>query len=126
LQFKIGDGLIPTDTLIGADAFKAALQSMATMPGLGQGYEITKLFSYLMKTQGADLRPFEKSKEQLQYEQQMGAWQEAAKLAAEKGTEFSTPMPQPPPPAEGSPEAAAAQQAQQMQQPQPNSSPAGA
>lgn len=128
LQFKIGDGLIPTDTLIGADAFKAALQSMATMPGLGQGYEITKLFSYLMKTQGADLRPFEKSREQLQYEQQMGAWQEAAKLAAEKGTEFSTPMPQPPPPAEGSPEAqqAAAQQTQQTQQPQPNSSPAGA
>lgn len=96
LQFKIGDGLIPTDTLISADGFKTALNSMATVPQLGAGYKVTQLFTYLMKTQGADLRPFEKSEAELQYEQQLGAWQQAAQMAAEKGTAFTTPMPQPP------------------------------
>ena len=96
LEFKIGDGLIPTDALIHADSFKVALTAISTTPQLSVGYNLTELFSYLMKTQGADLRPFEKSREEMAYEQQLAVWQQAAQTAAEKGTAFDTPMPQPP------------------------------
>jgi len=95
LHFRITDGLIPSSKVINSENFSVALQTIATNPQIGGGYDVTKMFSYLMKTQGADLRPFEKSPEQLAFEQAMGAWQEQARLALEKGVEFTSPQPKP-------------------------------
>lgn len=95
LNFRVTDGLTPSSKVINSENFSVALQTIATSPQIGGGYNVTKLFSYLMKTQGADLRPFEKSDEQLAYEQAMSAWQQQAQLALEKGAEFNTPQPKP-------------------------------
>lgn len=103
MQFKISDGLIPSDKLINADSFQAAMQALMGAPQLGQGYNITPMFSYLMKTQGADLSSFEKSPQQLAYEQASAQWQQTVQQlfaqAAKSGADLTkiTWPPQPTP-----------------------------
>lgn len=97
VQFKISDGLIPEDKLMNGDEWIAAMQAISSSQQLQQRYDLAALFTYLMKQRGADIEDFEKPPEQVQYEQALGAWQQAAAMAAQKGTDFSTPMPQPPP-----------------------------
>lgn len=98
IQFVISDGLTPADKEMSTEAFGMALQVLGSSPQLGQGYNMAPLFSHLMSLQGVDLTPFEKPPEQLQYEQQMGVWQQAAAQAAQAKAPFNTPMPQPPQP----------------------------
>lgn len=76
LAFKVSDGLTPSDKLIDADALAVALQQIGTSPQIGAAYNIGPLFSYLMKTQGADLAEFEKQPAQVQYEQAMAQYQQ--------------------------------------------------
>jgi hypothetical protein len=76
LQFKVSDGLIPSQKLLSGDAFGVAMQTLMAAP-IGAEYNVGKIFSYLMKTQGADLSFAEKSEEQKAYEQALGAWQNA-------------------------------------------------
>ena len=83
MEFKVSDGLTPTDKLISSDAWTTAVQTIGTSPQINSGYNLAPMFSYLMKTQGADLTPFEKSPEQLAYEQAVGAWQQAVAKALE-------------------------------------------
>ena len=73
--FKISDGLTPTDKVISADEFAVALQTLTASPQLGAGYNLSPAFSYLMKTRNVDLTPFEKSPQQLAYEQALSVWQ---------------------------------------------------
>lgn len=95
LNFKISDGLVPSDKILSGDEWKVAVQSVSTSPALAQGYNLAPMFSYLMKTQGADLTPFEKSKEQMAYEQALGVWQQMKQLSIEKGVPFNDPQPLP-------------------------------
>lgn len=95
INFKVSDGLTPSDKLINADAFQGALQTLGSSPVIQQGYNIAPMFSYLMKTQGADLKPFEKSPQQIAFEQAMAQWQQMAQLAISKGQQFSIPQPTP-------------------------------
>lgn len=88
LDFKISDGIIPSSKLINAEAFATSLQVFGSSPQIAQGYNVAQVFSYLMKTQGADLSVFEKSQQQLAYEQAVGAWQQMMQLAIEKGMEM--------------------------------------
>ncbi len=99
LEFKISDGLIPTDKLINADAFQIALQTIGTSPQIGQGYNIAPMFSYLMKTQGAQITEFEKDPELLQYEQAVQAWQQTVLAVMQQNPETSQEQlpPQPKP-----------------------------
>lgn len=83
LVFKISDGLIPSDQIIGADVFQVALQTALQVPAIGQGYNTAQMFGYLLKSQGADVRPFEKSPQQLAYENAMGQWQQAVQQITE-------------------------------------------
>lgn len=83
LEFKISDGLTPTDKLINADAFQTAMQVIGSSPAVSGSYNIGPMFSYLMKTQNADLKPFEKSGAQQKYEQAMAQWQSFAAQIAE-------------------------------------------
>lgn len=85
LEFRISDGLIPSDKIIDGTSWSVAMQAIGSNPQIGAGYDFNGMFSYLMKVKGADLKPFEKSKEQLAYEQALGAWQGAMNLAIEKG-----------------------------------------
>ena len=93
LEFKISDGLVPSSKAINAESFTVALQTMQVAPNIGNGYNITQVFSYLMKTQGADLTDFEKSAEQLAYEQALSQWQGLAQLAIEKDLDPNTVLP---------------------------------
>lgn len=95
-SFIMSDGLQPTDELMSDDAWQTAIQTIMSAPSIGQAYNIAPMFSYLMKQQGADLSPFEKSPLQLQYEQQIAAWSQAADAAAKQGLPFNSPQPQMP------------------------------
>lgn len=76
MSFKVSDGLTPTDKLINSDIMMVAMQQIGSSPQIGAGYNIAPLFSYLMKTQGAELGEFEKSKEQVAYESAVQQWQQ--------------------------------------------------
>jgi hypothetical protein len=97
VHFKVADGLIPTDKITGDDLLQTVIQQFGSSPQLAAGYNIADAFTYLMKTQGLDLTPFAKSQAQLQYEQAIQAWQQAAQEAAKAGAPFSSPQPQPSP-----------------------------
>lgn len=83
VEFKISDGLTPSDKLIDGDTLSVAFQTLAQAPDIGQGYNLTPMFSYLMKSRGVKLAAFEKSQEQLAYEQAVNAWQQAVIQAAD-------------------------------------------
>ena len=76
LEFKISDGLMPSDKLVNADALKTAMQVIGSSPVLQAQYNMGPLFSYFLKTQGAKITEFEKSKEQVAYEQAVSQWQQ--------------------------------------------------
>jgi len=114
LAFRISDGLIPSTKIINADTLSIAIQTIGNSPQIGAGYNIAPMFSYLIKTQGADIAPFEKSPEQIAYEQALQLWQQAIMVFAEKGIEPKKLGPQPTPQQFGY---------QPAQQPQPKGNP---
>jgi hypothetical protein len=95
LNFKLTDGMLPKDKVIKGPAFGTALQAIASSPQIGQAYNIAPMFSYLMKTQDANLTPFEKRPEQVAYEQALGTWNNLVQLAMQKGVPFTEPQPLP-------------------------------
>jgi hypothetical protein len=95
IEFKISDGLTPTSKLINADAFQTSLQVIGSSAQISAGYNIGPMFSYLMKTQGAHLSDFEKSNEQVAYEQASQQWMQMAQLALSKGQAWNNPQPTP-------------------------------
>lgn len=86
MAFKVSDGLTPTDKLMDSDSFSVALQTLASSPQIGAGYNVPSLFSFLIKQRGADITPFEKTPEQQAYEQALMQWQQAVAAFA-KGLE---------------------------------------
>lgn len=97
IDFKVTDGLTPASKLLNTDAFTVALQVLGSSPSIAAGYNVPSLFSYLLKSQGAKISSFEKSQEQLAFEQAMGSWQQVAMLAVEKGTDLKDLPPAPKP-----------------------------
>lgn len=95
VAFRISDGLTPTDKLISADGFQAAIQALGSSPQLGAGYNIAPAFSYVMKTQNVDLTPFEKSPQQISFEQAMQAWQQTTMEISKAGGKNFPPQPTP-------------------------------
>ena len=75
MEFKVSDGLVPAEKLISGEELATTLQVLGSSPEIAASYNIGPLFSYLMKTRGADLEPFEKTPEQIEYEKAVGAWQ---------------------------------------------------
>lgn len=82
LTFKLSDGLLPASKQMNSEAFSAATQFIMGSPQIGQAYNIAPLVSYLFKSQRADVTPFEKSQEQLAYEQAIGQWSQAVNSLA--------------------------------------------
>lgn len=95
VTFKITDGLTPGEKVINLPAYQTAMQVIGSSPQLAGAYDVAKLFSYLLKSQGADVSDFEKPKEQLAYEQAVQQWQQVAMAYADKGMEFTQPQPAP-------------------------------
>lgn len=84
LAFKLSDGLLPSEKILGNDALTVAMQTLQSVPQLAAGYNVVPMFSYLLKTQGAKLSEFEKSPQQLAYEQAMQSWQNAIMQAGQQ------------------------------------------
>lgn len=95
LEFRISDGLIPSSKLINGESFGAALQVVATSPLIGQAYNIGPMFSYLMKTQGASIADFEKSPEQVAFEQALSQYNQLVTIAIEKDKDIAELGPAP-------------------------------
>lgn len=90
LEFRVSDGLTPASKLLNTDSYATALQVLGSSPQIANGYNVAPLFSYFMKTQGAKISEFEKSPEQLAYEQALNSWQSIMQLAIEKGIDPET------------------------------------
>ncbi len=103
MEFKISDGLTPTEKIINGDTLTVAMQVIGSSPQIGAGYNIAPLFSYLMKTQRVDLKPFEKTPEQVAYESAVGQWQQVVMQMAKDNPEIKPEQypPQPTPQAYG-------------------------
>ena len=99
LSFKISDGLTPTDKLMDSDTLAVAFQQIGSSPALQGEYNLGPMFSYLMKLKGANISPFEKSPQQVAYEQAVGAWQQAVIQMAKNNPEIKPEQfpPQPSP-----------------------------
>ena len=95
VHFKVSDGLIPTDKITSDDVLQTAIQQLASSPQLAGAFDIGSMVSYLLMTQGLDVSQFKKSPAQLQYEQALQAWSQAAEIAAKNKAPFNTPQPQP-------------------------------
>ena len=98
LEFKLTDGLVPAEKVMNAESLTVALQTMQAVPEIGAGYNITPMFSYMIKSTGGDLRPFEKPQEQIAFEQAMGQWQQLASLAIDKELDPEKALAPPPKP----------------------------
>lgn len=85
--FKLSDGLLPSERIMDGESLTIAMQTIQAVPQLAQGYNIVPMFSYIMKSRGAKLKPFEKSPEQLAYEQALLSWQEAVVQAGQQVAE---------------------------------------
>ena len=96
LNFKITDGKTPADKQMNTDTLQVSLQVIGSSPQIGAGYNVAPMFSYLMKTQGADLKPFEKSPEQVAYESAVQQWQQTVIEVAKAGGDIKS-LPQPTP-----------------------------
>jgi len=97
LNFKVSDGLLPSSKLMNAESFAVALQTMGSSSQLAAGYNVTQLFSYLMKSRGAKISAFEKPPEQMAYEQAYSDWRAIAFEYAKQGID-ATKLPQQPKP----------------------------
>jgi hypothetical protein len=89
MDFKVSDGLTPSDKLINSDTLQVAMQVIGSSPQIAAGYNLAPMFSYFMKTQGGRIQEFEKSPEQMAYEQAVQQWQLAMQTVSEsfKGME---------------------------------------
>ena len=83
LAFKVSDGLVPASKQMNSEAFQSAVQTIAAVPQLAGAYNLGPMFSYLFKSQRADVAQFEKTQEELQYEQAMAQWQQAVQMLSE-------------------------------------------
>lgn len=95
MNFKVTDGLTPKQKVISSEALKVGMQVIGSSPAIGQGYNVAPLFSYIMKTENVNLTPFEKTPNQLAYEQAANQWSQLAQLAIQKGAPFNIPQPLP-------------------------------
>lgn len=82
LSFKVSDGLVPSSKVMSTEAFTIAAQTIATSAAIQSGYNLAPMFSYLFKSQRADVAAFEKPAEQIAFESAMGQWQQSAQLLA--------------------------------------------
>lgn len=83
LEFKVSDGLVPAAKQMNTETFQAAAQVIAQVPQLAAAYNLGPMFSYLFKSQRAEVSQFEKSQEQQQYEQAVQQWQQAVQMLVE-------------------------------------------
>lgn len=97
LDFKITDGLTPTEKQISGESWAVAMQVIGSSPQINGEYNLAPLFSYLMKTQRVNLSPFEKSAEQKAYEQAVASWQQVCLEAIKLGAAQDKLPPQPKP-----------------------------
>ena len=99
LNFKISDGLTPSDKIMDTDTMIVAMQQIGSSPQLGAAYNLGPMFSYLMKLKGANIAAFEKSKEQQAYEQAVQQWQQTIEMLLTKNPEIDPkhfpPQPKP-------------------------------
>ncbi len=93
--FKLSDGLLPSDKILNADTLASFMQYGFSNPAVMAEYNMTDVVTYLFKQQGADLKPFEKPKTQVAYEQAMNQWSQLAQLAIQNKQPFNTPQPKP-------------------------------
>jgi hypothetical protein len=98
IEFEISDGKTPSSKLMDTDGLQVMAQTMSTVPELAQKYDTAAIMTSIYQSMGVDVRDYKYDDATAQYNQDIAIWQQAAQMAAEKGTAFSSPMPQRPQP----------------------------
>jgi len=57
--YTITDGILPENKVVNSEVLQVGLQTIAASPLLQSKYDLGAAFSYMMKTQNCDLKPFE-------------------------------------------------------------------
>lgn len=91
LVFKVSDGQLPASKQMNTESFQVAVQTIGSSPQLASSYNLGPMFSYLFKTQRADVAQFEKSPQLQQYEQAMNQWQQAIATLADTYSKLKKP-----------------------------------
>lgn len=91
IEFKLSDGLLPSDKLIDGETLTSAIQAISSSPELAASYNLAPMFSYLMNMRGAKLQNFEKSPEQLEYERAVQTWQQAVAALIDTLSKMESP-----------------------------------
>ena len=94
LEFKVSDGLVPASKQMNTEAFQSAVQTIAAVPQLAEAYNLGPMFSYLFKSQRADVAQFEKSPEEIQYAQAVAQWQQAVAMLSEQLSKMESITPE--------------------------------
>lgn len=99
ITFKMSDGQLPASKQMNSEAFAVAAQTIASSPAIQGAYNLGPMFSYLFKSQRADVAEFEKGPEQIAYEQAVTQWQQVCLQIADmmskmKKPDGSSPLPQ--------------------------------
>lgn len=108
--FKITDGKNPKEKIAHTDVLQSAFQALSSSP-IGQAYNLGPAFSYMLMLENVDLSAFEKSQEQIAYEQAVQQWTSVAVEGMKKGVDLAKTVPMPKPeefgwnPGAGSPDA---------------------
>jgi hypothetical protein len=64
LEFKVSDGMLPSEKLIDSDSLSGGFQVIAQSQQLAMDYDVGGIFAYLMKIKGADIDQFKYSQDQ--------------------------------------------------------------
>ena len=88
IQFKMTDGVTTASKTIHGDTLQVGMQVIGSSSQLADEYDLGPLFSYMMQTQGAHIREFEKSPGQKQYEQAMASWQQTVMSLAKQNPDI--------------------------------------
>lgn len=102
LYFKVADGLTPSQNLTDQDMLQVAMQTMLSVPQIGQSYDVGDLFGYIMKLGGAHIQDFKLSPEILAYNQQVEQWKQLVLQMVKENPEITPDKypPQPVPPSQ--------------------------
>lgn len=95
IRFAMPDGLQSVQEMLSEDGIKNALNTLATVPAIGEDYRVGDVFSHLMQLQGVLINDYKKPPQQVEYEKAQQQWMQMAQLAIQKGQPFNVPQPKP-------------------------------
>lgn len=96
IRFKLSDGFMPSEKLVGSDTMGQVFQAATALPGIAVEYDLMGMWTYSMALQGANwLSDFKRTEQQQQAE--LAKMQAATQAAGSNKAQGQPPSGNPPP-----------------------------